>query len=57
MLLNINNFDILRKTALVVYSRECVHVCVSTTSFPGDSSKTKEAQETQVCVWSDRVAR
>ncbi len=35
----------------------CVHVCVSTTSFPGDSSETKEAQEKQVCVWSDRVAR
>lgn len=45
MLLNINKLDIPGKTSLVVYSRECVHVHVSTTSFPRDPSETKEAQK------------
>jgi len=43
MLLNINLLYIPGKASLVVYSGECMHVHVSTTSFPGDSSETKEA--------------
>lgn len=41
MLLNINKLDILRKTALVVYSGECVCMCVS---VPPHSQETQARQ-------------